>query len=101
MTSRLSATGAASLSQPSTRHGRPDLSPPNSHSHPVPHRGAIAAPTNAYVPAKKICAERYGVSGAEILLRCGERKLVGGQEDQIFDIRCHDPNIVCGTRNAN
>jgi 4-hydroxy 2-oxovalerate aldolase len=31
-------------------------------------------------------AERYGVSGAEILLRCGERKLVGGQEDQIIDI---------------
>jgi 4-hydroxy 2-oxovalerate aldolase len=31
-------------------------------------------------------AERYGVSGAEVLLRCGERKLVGGQEDQIIDI---------------
>jgi 4-hydroxy 2-oxovalerate aldolase len=31
-------------------------------------------------------AERYGVSGAQILLRCGERKLVGGQEDQIIDI---------------
>ncbi len=31
-------------------------------------------------------AERYGVSGAEILLRCGERRLVGGQEDQIIDI---------------
>ena len=31
-------------------------------------------------------AERYGVSGAEILMRCGERKLVGGQEDQIIDI---------------
>ena len=31
-------------------------------------------------------AERYGVSGAEILIRCGERKLVGGQEDQIIDI---------------
>jgi 4-hydroxy 2-oxovalerate aldolase len=31
-------------------------------------------------------AERYGVSGAEILLRCGTRKLVGGQEDQIIDI---------------
>ncbi len=30
--------------------------------------------------------ERYGVSGAEILLECGERKLVGGQEDQIIDI---------------
>ena len=30
--------------------------------------------------------ERYGVSGADILRRCGERKLVGGQEDQIIDI---------------
>ncbi|HEC09926.1 MAG TPA: 4-hydroxy-2-oxovalerate aldolase, partial [Acidimicrobiales bacterium] len=26
------------------------------------------------------------VSGAEILLRCGENKLVGGQEDQIIQI---------------
>jgi 4-hydroxy 2-oxovalerate aldolase len=31
-------------------------------------------------------ADSYGVSGADILLRCGERKLVGGQEDQIIDI---------------
>lgn len=31
-------------------------------------------------------AKRYGVSEAEILIRCGERKLVGGQEDQILDI---------------
>ena len=31
-------------------------------------------------------AERYGVSGADILLECGERRLVGGQEDQILDI---------------
>ena len=31
-------------------------------------------------------AERYGVSGAEILLRCGELELIGGQEDQIIDI---------------
>jgi 4-hydroxy 2-oxovalerate aldolase len=30
--------------------------------------------------------QRYGVSGTDILLRCGERKLVGGQEDQIIDI---------------
>ena len=31
-------------------------------------------------------ADRYGVSGAEILLECGARNLVGGQEDQIIDI---------------
>ena len=31
-------------------------------------------------------AERYGVSGPEILVRAGERRLVGGQEDQLIDI---------------
>ena len=31
-------------------------------------------------------AERYGVSGAAILLECGRQKLVGGQEDQIIQI---------------
>ncbi|MGD9999318.1 MAG: 4-hydroxy-2-oxovalerate aldolase [Ilumatobacteraceae bacterium] len=31
-------------------------------------------------------AEQYGVSGAEILMTCGERRLVGGQEDQIIEI---------------
>jgi 4-hydroxy 2-oxovalerate aldolase len=31
-------------------------------------------------------AERYGVSGPQILLRAGQRKLVGGQEDQLIDI---------------
>lgn len=31
-------------------------------------------------------ADRYGVSGADILIECGERRLVGGQEDQIIDI---------------
>lgn len=31
-------------------------------------------------------AERYGVSGAEILMECGRRGLVGGQEDQIIQI---------------
>ena len=31
-------------------------------------------------------AERYDVSGADILLECGRQKLVGGQEDQIIQI---------------
>jgi 4-hydroxy 2-oxovalerate aldolase len=31
-------------------------------------------------------AERYEVSGAEILLECGRQHLVGGQEDQIIQI---------------
>jgi 4-hydroxy 2-oxovalerate aldolase len=31
-------------------------------------------------------ADRYGVSGADILLECGRQKLVGGQEDQIIQI---------------
>jgi 4-hydroxy 2-oxovalerate aldolase len=31
-------------------------------------------------------ADRYRVSGAEILLECGRQSLVGGQEDQIIQI---------------
>jgi 4-hydroxy 2-oxovalerate aldolase len=31
-------------------------------------------------------SKRYDVSGAEMLIRAGERKLVGGQEDQLIDI---------------
>jgi 4-hydroxy 2-oxovalerate aldolase len=31
-------------------------------------------------------AERYSVSGAQILVRAGARRLVGGQEDQLIGI---------------
>jgi 4-hydroxy 2-oxovalerate aldolase len=31
-------------------------------------------------------AEQYGVRGADILIKCGEAQLVGGQEDQIISI---------------
>lgn len=31
-------------------------------------------------------AEQYNVSGADVLMKCGEAKLVGGQEDQIIFI---------------
>jgi len=30
--------------------------------------------------------ERHGVSSAEILVRAGQRRLVGGQEDQLIDV---------------
>ena len=41
-------------------------------------------------------AQRYAVSGAEILARAGERKLVGGQEDQLIGIAVE----IAGERRA-
>jgi 4-hydroxy 2-oxovalerate aldolase len=45
--------------------------------------------------------ERYGVSGADILMRCGERKLVGGQEDQITDIALELAAAATGPSHAS
>ena len=41
---------------------------------------------SSYLKHAYRAAERYGVSGAEILLECGRKGLVGGQEDQIIQI---------------
>jgi 4-hydroxy 2-oxovalerate aldolase len=41
---------------------------------------------SSYLKHAYRAAERYGVSGAEILLECGRQGLVGGQEDQIIQI---------------
>lgn len=41
---------------------------------------------SSFLKHARRAAARYGVSDAEVLLRCGQRRLVGGQEDQIIDI---------------
>ena len=41
---------------------------------------------SSYLKHAYRAAERYGVSGAEILLECGREGLVGGQEDQVIQI---------------
>ena len=41
---------------------------------------------SSYLKHAYRAAERYGVSGAAILLECGRQGLVGGQEDQIIQI---------------
>ena len=41
---------------------------------------------SSYLKHAYRAADRYGVSGAEILLECGRQGLVGGQEDQIIQI---------------
>jgi 4-hydroxy 2-oxovalerate aldolase len=41
---------------------------------------------SSFLKHADIQARKYGVSGAEILIEAGRRKLVGGQEDQLIEI---------------
>ncbi|MGH9918324.1 MAG: 4-hydroxy-2-oxovalerate aldolase [Nitrososphaerales archaeon] len=52
---------------------------------------------SSFLRHARAAAERYGVSDAEILLRCGERRLVGGQEDQLIDIAAELAAKASGT----
>jgi len=67
-----------------------DVVRPAMESEPVIDRMSLimgyAGVYSSFLRHAERAARRYGVSGAELLVRAGQRKLVGGQEDMLIGI---------------